>query len=219
MMISTKIIDTVQSEAILYAIEANSSVRWVSGQRPTKCCVPNQLREWVLNFHEDSLGWGRNEDALISSDDFIKEVCCALPKTMLYEEDLPDDIDDKLYEEWFKLSRVVHGVRMGPRLCRVKTLFGESETIITGRDSATLLPKPANDKDRLKQALAIIDHVCQVSSLITTALIDFDGPHGDKPFPDIIIPASDNIPFEADVSLDLYLARASRWAREQMKCL
>jgi uncharacterized Zn finger protein (UPF0148 family) len=33
---------------------------------------------------------------------------------LTYEEDLPDDMPDKDYDEWFKASSLIYGVRMGP---------------------------------------------------------------------------------------------------------
>ena len=32
----------------------------------------------------------------------------------IYEDDLPEDFTDEEYDEWFKDSRLVLGVRMGP---------------------------------------------------------------------------------------------------------
>ena len=32
----------------------------------------------------------------------------------IYEDELPEEMTDKEYDEWFKKSHVVYGVRMGP---------------------------------------------------------------------------------------------------------
>jgi hypothetical protein len=33
---------------------------------------------------------------------------------LMYEQDLPDDISDELYNHWYSISEVIHGVRIGP---------------------------------------------------------------------------------------------------------
>lgn len=38
-----------------------------------------------------------------------------IPKNWIHEDQLPEDLSSEDYDAWFALSRVIDGVRMGPR--------------------------------------------------------------------------------------------------------
>ena len=42
-----------------------------------------------------------------------------------YEDELPDDMTDAEYDVWYRASRVVDGVRMGPVFRRSETVWRE----------------------------------------------------------------------------------------------
>lgn len=44
----------------------------------------------------------------------------AVDGTLIYEDTLPPDITDAEYAAWFKQSKIVDGVRMGPPLNKTK---------------------------------------------------------------------------------------------------
>lgn len=63
-----------------------------------------------------------------SEDDEIDRHLIALLRNgarqagLMYEDELPQDITDAEYSEWFELSAIVEGVRMGPQFTRKRIL-------------------------------------------------------------------------------------------------
>ena len=43
---------------------------------------------------------------------------------LVYEDDLPVDIPDQLYNLWYEESQLINGVRMGPRLAAIQAAKG-----------------------------------------------------------------------------------------------
>lgn len=49
-------------------------------------------------------------------DDFCEELRILKMSALIYEDDLPDNVPQDVYDAWCMMSSVIDGVRMGPRL-------------------------------------------------------------------------------------------------------